>query len=306
MSTQDSERTEKSWRRTGCLALAVLLGLILTGAAITVAVGYQQLRSESREMRSSLQAVPREPGGPADVEPGEPSRTGRIELDLSVVQLTVVPAEAGEPIRVDAEFDPRYYRLDQTTEDDRTYRIRFGPISSTAMALLRVKLGGEPPVLRIALPRDVSLTLIGETYGTFAAFELGGLRLDTVDMEVSGGAVAISFLEPLQAPMEHLSLRGDKGSVKVVGLGAASPRTTVIQQHLGEIDVDLRGPWTRDSDIQLKAFVAGGSVWLPSDVDIEGLDGRLSTVVDPSPEEISRPRMRLSVTERGGRLVFVD
>lgn len=309
--------TERSWRRTGCFVAAVVLGSILVVAAVTVAVAYYQLRSETRKAHSSIQEIP-ETSTHAEREAEEILRTGHLALDISIAQLTVVPAEAGESIRVDAEYDPRFYHLSQTAEDFSdealqetsgtgwSYRIRFAPLASAAMALLRVKLGGEPPKLRIALPRDVSLTLTGEVYGSFAALELGELHVDTVDLEVSGGAVAVSFAKPLQTPMERLSLRGDKGSVKVVGLGGASPRVTELQQHLGELDLDLRGPWSRDADIRLSAYLAGGSVWLPGDVSIEGLDGRLSTRLDPDSEEIPRPRLRLSVIERGGRLVFVD
>jgi hypothetical protein len=320
----DSESTERSWRRIGCWSIVVVVGLALITAATLAGVAYLQIQGESREARTAVQAVPTLAGDPSADRPEEPGVAvegapgsdeaapprGRIELEISVARLIVTPGEAGESIRLDAEYDPRDYELDQGMDElpggGWNYRLHFRPARSYWMAVLRMKLGDEPPTVRLTLPRDVPLRVTGEADTTFAALELGGLWLDDVDLEVDGGALDVSLLEPLRAPMKSLSLVGDKGSVKVVGLGNASPETALFQQHLGELDLDLRGPWSRDADIRVKAFLAGGSVWLPGDLPVEGLDGRLFRPTAPTSDEIAGPRLRLSVTEHGGRLVFVD
>lgn len=302
----------RSRRRAGCWVLGAVLGLIGVTAAVTVAVAYRQMRAERRETRSTVQPLPEAPPSPERAgeatDAAETPEAARIDLDLSVAQLIVVPAAAGEPIRVEADYDPRSYELDQTTEGPTaggwTYRIRFRPRGSSAMALLRLKLGDRPPSLRIGMPRDVPLTLEGHFEGAFAALELGGLWLETVDFEVDGGAVDLSLLEPLHAPMERFEVTGDKGSLEVTGLGNASPRTADFRQHLGQLDLDLRGAWTRDAEIRLGAYLAGGSVWLPTDVAVEGAD-ELPIPRLPGTEELPGPRLHLSTSEHAGRLVFV-
>lgn len=307
----DSESTERSWRRIGCWTLAAVVGLALLLGAGVSGVAYLQIRNESREARTAVQEVPtvsRTETSSAEPPPAPPP--GRIELEISVARLIVTPADTGESIRLDAEYDPRYYELAQAREElpagDWIYRVRFGPAHSSLMALVRMKLGGVPPTLRLALPPDVPLQVSGEVDGSFAALELGGLWVDEVDLEVDGGAVAVSLLEPLRVPMSSMSLVGNRGSIKVVGLGHASPAKAFFQQHLGELDLDLRGPWSRDADIRVNAFLAGGSVWLPSDLPVDGIGGRLFRPETPSSDEVPKPRLRLSVTEHGGRVVFVD
>lgn len=311
----DTESTERSWRRIGCWTLAAVVALTLIVAAALAGVAYLQIQDESREARTAVQELPGADSRAAEQDDGRGSERpsparGRIELEISVARLIVTPAETGQSIRLDAEYDPRYYELDQGRDEqpggDWTYRVRFGPAHSSLMALFRVKLGAEPPTVRLALPPDVPLQVTGEVDGSFAALELGGLWLDEVDLQVDGGAVAVSLLEPLRAPMNSMSLVGDRGSIKVVGLGNASPAEAFFKQHLGEIDLDLRGAWVRDADIDVRAYLAGGSVWLPSDLPVEGLDGRLFRPGSTTADEVPRPRLRMTVTEHGGRVVFVD
>jgi len=310
------EKRPRSRLKVGCLVLAAVLGVLAVAAAITATVALQQMRSANPQQHQSVQPLPgvagttAEPSGEGQTE--RTDRPVRVEVDVSIAQLVVEPVPAGEPIRVEAEYDPRYYELQEQAWDPVeqevtwTYRVRFVPVGSTAMALFRVKLGDEPPRLRISLPRDVPLVLAGELYGSFAALELGGLRLRATEMNVSGGAVTASFREPLAAPMDHLVLTGDKGSVEVTWLGNASPARTVIEQRFGELDLDLRGPWSRDADIRIEARIAGGSVWLPRDVVVEGRGEGSEELELVTGEGFPKPRLRLSVSERGGRLVWVE
>jgi len=301
----------RRWPKVGCLVAAVAIGVLVVGGGIITGVAFRQIRSEAPETRQLVRELPAAAAIVADETVPEVIRApGRVEVNISIAQLLVVPAAVGEPIRVEANYDPRYYELDQDSEDHPgggwTYRLRFAPAHSRSMALFRIKLGGAPPRIRIALPLDVPLVLTGEVHGAFAAMELGGLRIEALEMTVSGGAASVSFQEPLGAPMDRLSLIGNKGSIEVTGLGNASPRTALLEQRFGELDLDLRGAWLRDAEIQIDAEIAGGSLWLPDDVVVEGLEGRFDRPGPVSAGELPTPRLRLAVTGRSGRLVVVD
>jgi hypothetical protein len=322
----EKEAGQRSWRRIGCWSIAVVVGLALVTAATLVGVVYLQIQNESQEARTAVQEVPRvgsqTEGSSADPPPAPP--TGRIELKISFARLIVSPAEAGDSIRLDTEYDPRYYELHQEREElsggGWLYRVRFEP-GHSLMARLRVQavampkrisllemLGvqTQPPTVHLSLPPDVPLQVAGEVDGSFAAMELGRLWLDEVDLQVEKGAVAVSFHEPLRTPMSSLTLVGDQGSIQAVGLGNASPETSLFQQNLGELDLDLRGSWARDADIDVQAYLAIGTVWLPDDLPVDGLEGRLFRSSPPTADEVADPRLRLSLTEHWGRVVFVD
>ncbi len=294
----DADGEGRGWLKLGCLAVAALLGMLGVGGGIVAVVALRQIGSDAPERQAFEREARAATGG------------GRLELEVAVARLIVAPAAAGEPIRIEADYDPRRYTLDQQSEEPAAgrwvHRVRLAPNYSETFALLKLKLGGEPPLIRIALPRDVPLVLTGEVRGAFAAMELGGLRIDTAELTVSGGAVMVSFLTPLAAPMDLLNVTGDKGLVEVTGLGNASPRRAVLGQRLGELDVDLRGAWVRDAEIELNSSMAGGSVWLPHDVVIEGLEDRIGRPRTATDETLPLPRLRLSVSAGSGRMMFVD
>lgn len=286
--------------RVGCLSVVTLVGLIMTAAAVVALVARSQIRSDTREVREFVQELPEGAAG-GDLD---------LELDVRVAQLVVIPVDVGSAVRVSADYDQRYFKLEQTFEESAngrfSGRVRFGPVGSEAMAIVRVKLGAVLPVLRLVLPREVRITLSGDVYGSFGAMELGGLQIEATDMKISGGVLSISFDAPLQHPMDRFVIFGNKSSIEVTGLGNASPRTVILEQQFGQLDLDLRGRWVRDVDVRLNANVAGGGVWLPDNLEIEGLESTAGFVVGISEPEIQLPRMRLDVAEGIGRLLFID
>jgi len=173
---------------------------------------------------------------------------------------------------------------------------------SALMALLRTKVGGRPPTLRIALPRDVPLAIDGELARGFAVLELGGLAVTSTSLDVSDAGVKVSFSRPLPAPMDTLRVVGNRGSLSVSGLGNASPRETVLFQHVGALDLDLRGPWSRDARVRVISGAAGGLLWLPDDVTVTGYPQRFATETPERPG----PTLDLSVEQHLGRIVVVD
>ena len=71
------------------------------------------------------------------------------------------------------------------------------------------------------------------------------------------------------------------------------------------MDLDLRGEWSRDAEVRLIGGAAGGSLWLPSDVTIRGLDENRGVLLEETPE-LSRPTLELSISETVGRFIVMD
>ncbi len=295
------EAGRRSWLKSGCLALAglgFLAVLVLSGAAL---VAWRTTKGE----QPRPERIERDLAAPQG--PGASVTQARLELVVRAAQLLVLPAATGEPLRVDADYDPRNYALDVTSSlraGTPVQRVVFGPRGPLLMAVLRIKLGATPPSVRVTLPAGTTLDLDVRLAATVGALELGGLAVSGLVGEVRGGAMKLSFLEPLATPMERLRLFGDTGSLEVTGLGNASPRETRIQQHLGELDLDLRGRWSRDGSVRLFVAVAGGRVWLPDGVRIER-DGVPLTAPDPHDAEVPRPRLALDIGEHAGRVVVL-
>lgn len=291
-----------SARRVGCIVVAVAAVLVALGAAALVSTAVSRNRSAAPETTREERAVPT--GGSATGAPGT------LRLDVDIARVVLVPGPAGSPVTIEGEFDRRRYELGEELSagaDGRwTYDVRFGPRGSKAMALLQMKIGGRPPVLRIRIPQGVPVSLDARVRGGFAALELGGLTLEAVDVDVDGGATRLSFAEPLAAPMDRLDLFCDKGSLAVSGLGNASPRIARFGQHLGAIDLDLRGAWARSATVDVVVGAGGGSIWLPPDVPVDRADDDSGPSARPSVPETDAPRIRLTISEHAGRMVVID
>lgn len=277
-----------------------MLALVVVGLALVV-TALVQIRSTAPARTERTLAL--SPAGDGSAAPPT-----RVELDVFEAALVVTPGAPGVPLRVTADFDPSDYALETDRgAGDEGLRIRFGPRGSHAMALLRLKLGGAQPTLRVRLPRGTRLSIVGRLEGGFAAIELGGLDVDATDLRVSGGAVTVSVARPTASPMDSFAATGHAGSLEVTGLGNASPRRARIDQRLGAIDLDLRGAWLRDAEIEVVGHAAGGSVWLPDNVKVERQDAKGRGIMIPDDEraESPRPRLTLRLEPSVGRLVVI-
>lgn len=198
---------------------------------------------------------------------------GRVELDLEVVQLMVEPLPAGSPPRLEARFDPDRFELEQDHESTTaswTWKIRLAPSGSSTMAFLRAKTGAPLAQLRLGIPADLPFELVGKVRLSIVAAELGGTTLRGVDLAADDGAVKLSFLSPTAESPERIRILGDRGLVEATGVGFASPSEIELRQSMGLLHADLRGPWRGDAVVNMEAKFTGGTVWLPSDVEIEG------------------------------------
>lgn len=178
----------------GCgaaLGLALLAALVLAGR-----VWYAQRASDPRADRRVTEVVAgADLAGSAGAARGEPVR---ILLEMDVGETFVEPAEPGEPLTVEADYDANLYRLEEPRDDpgwDR--RLRFRLTGSRVVAGLKEAVYGGQPQVRVRLPRDVplELKLVQRNGGAFV--DVGGLDLRDFQVEFDGAIVKIGADEPL-------------------------------------------------------------------------------------------------------------
>jgi len=297
-------KRRRRWR-PGCLVAFVVLFVLLVVVAILLGVATKQIRSTAAETHHRSQPTLDLPA----VDQQLPGASAPLVLNLRVhtVALLLKPIEEGGQVTVEANYDPALYLLTQQTYDSsgrRELHIELAPSGSTMMALLRAKLGGPLPTLHIGIPTDVSLEIVGEGLRSISMIELGGTAVESVDMNVTEGALKISAQTPLQRPMDSIELTGSKAAITTIGLGNASPRRTRITQNFGPLDLDLRGAWVGDARIDIIGTVGGGSVWLPNDVNLLGIEG--PGIGPPETRsELTVPTLNFNVDQRVGRIILI-
>lgn len=277
----------------GCLGCLGLLGLAVAAVAVVAGIAWSSVQREQPERRrltpeipGAVEALP-PAGASALPEAGGEAATGpgRIVLDLRHGAHSVKPAQAGEPLRVDATYDATGYELLEHFEEDDgqgwLYSASFRRTGSGLMAAVKQLLGGTQPELTVHLPRDrpYALELRMEEGG--GQIELGGLTLTDLDLTLAKGGVKLDVSEPLAAPLDELTVSAQMGGFELSGVGNASPRRLDVTLSMGGGEIDLRGAWRQDAQISIRTSMSGGTLTLPDGVTIRGVEGRLGLEPDP-------------------------
>lgn len=250
---------------------------------------------------------------PSDLPPMDDVRPGTLILDLRMGEFTVEPGPAGQPIRVEADFDASTFELKEEyveTEDGSwTYEVEFGGRGGFLGMLLR---GGGQNVgnrVRIIIPRGHPIRLVGEVSMGESSFDLGGLWIQSVDLDMGAGDHFVEFREPLPYPMESFRLESSMGGVEVRSLGEASPATIDVEHSMGDLVLDLEGSWRNDSDITAEFSMGQCRLWLPDNVKVEMVkssvamgEARTDRLPDPSTLPTDAHTLRISASGSMGEL----
>ena len=106
-----------------------------------------------------------------------------------------------------------------------------------------------------------------------------GLQLTRLNLDLGAGNFDVRFGEPNQADMSNLKLNAGTSKLEVSGIGYASPKEMHVQGGVGDIDLDLSGPWARSADVWVTAGVGAVTMRLPADVGVQvEVEGGVSSV----------------------------
>ena len=315
--TQEKTGATRGCFKGGCLGcLGLLLLAALAVAAIVATSRFHEPDPRSQEIVQELPAVAHFPleSGPSSLVPGE-GPVGRVRLAISAAQIDVVPGQPGDPIRVEADYDGSVYSLaERFTEQengDWEFELRFAPRAGFLSLLLHPDRDQSPRVV-LLLPPDWPLELGGEVSTGASYLELGGLSITQVSLELGAGDHSLSFHEPTPEPVSLVELDASMGSLRVDGLGNASPDKIRIKSRAGEVRIDLRGDWRGDSDVGIRCGLGECRIRVPDDVglDIDDLSvtfGDKQLRIDQDrvlPPEA--PRLTLSVHALAGEVQIKD
>jgi hypothetical protein len=299
----------------GCMGCLGFLGLLLVVAVLVTGVAWMQ--ADDLDMAedhidpvlpTSSIAIPmppvRTPVEEADgfsipahlAELQETEPVGIIILRLEGSEFEVEPAPAGESLSIDASYDRNSYELEQSLTESEDgpweYRISFKKTGGWFTGLKEM-FSGQSPRVRIYLPSDIPVALDLQAHKGGAEIELGGMWITEADVNLGMGGMVLSVSEPLKAPMQRMDASASMGGFVFRSLGNASPRELNLEMSMGGGDVDLRGQWVNDADVNIRFSMGGCSVRLPKDVVLEGLDRTGMSVGND--QEIQPPTLSFTI-----------
>jgi len=315
----------------GCLALvAVAFGFFFLMAAIQTANSGEPAY-ETQQTEQALPAMPAPPMPPAAPAPpelpegttaapglsAEPSESyqvelpgagaplGTIEVDLDIGDFTIKPGPAGEPIRIEADYDTSKFELkeEMVQKPDGTwaYKVTFGAKGGFWGLAFGGGNDGKNRV-ELIIPRGRPIELKGSIRMGESKTDLGGLWVKNVDLQYKAGDHFIEFREPLPFPMDNFKIDGSMGNLEIRGLGQASPSTVDVKQGMGELFLDLQGDWRRDAQIKTRFSMGECKIWLPEKARVDLRRASVSmgeSRTDKAPAEIPADWPTLTIDASG-------
>jgi len=219
---------------------------------------------------------------------------GKVLLSLSSAMVTLEAGPPGGPLRVESSFDPDVYTLEQHYEEgdneDWTYCLDFHERSLLHISVISIWLGKRSPEVTVLIPADLPFDLEAKMEGGYLVMDFADLELSTADVELDRGVLQIFVADPMDVPMERLSVSGGIGTMRLDRLGNASPGTLDVHHSLGAAQVNLHGWWRTDADIDFQVAFGTGVLRLPGDVRIDGLGRPLEILPE---REIPLPTLRI-------------
>jgi hypothetical protein len=288
----------------GCLkpALFGCLGILLIGILVIVISAFVAWRGLDKTQVEDQELTPVVVGP----ETRQSAAPGRVIVELGQGEFRIRPARPGEGVYVKARYDREVFELEDhfegTLDSEWVYSVRFRRTMPALQALFRTLLGGKTDTyVHVYLPPDLKLSLdLLVEEGALEA-DLGGLWISDADIRFLKGGFELSIDEPLQEPMDRLAIRGRMGGFEAHRLGNASPRSLSVDCKMGGADIDLRGHWVQDCDIELAVRMGGMGVGIPRNVDARGISVAGSNLRRSDPE-VPQPVLRFSLSQSMGEI----
>jgi len=277
----------------GCVGLVVLVALMIAAVFGIAWVGREEPDVRDQALTHELARPEAVVGATSEALPARP---GMVRLEIASAECEVAAAAAGEPLHVDARYDANLYVMEESLDDSGegpwTYSMTFRDKSSGVLSTLRKIFAGRSPKIGIRLPPDVPFSLDVEASRGGCNIDLGGLWLTDAALRGNMAGLNVSVGEPTREPLESFDIDITMAGANLHDLGNASPRRLSIDVAMAGMNLDLRGAWRNDSEITLGLRKGGGTLRLPRDVTIEGLDAKgIQANADP---EIPRPVLRFT------------
>jgi hypothetical protein len=298
MRASSGGRGGSKWWLIGCgglLGVVVLTVIAIAGLTwrATAVADPQKETMVYDEVSAPMDVRTTEPDAALSRGVGVPAT---ILLEIDSAELIVEPAAPGEALSIEAHYDTSDYRLEENLDDQNpwSYRMRFLVSGSRLITGIKQGIHGGQPQVRVRLPLDVPLDLKVVQRNGGAIIDLSGLHLRTAEFDFEGALLKVDADEPLDGTLERFTVRGSSGGVFLESLNLMAPEQLELDFKMGQILVDMRGPWDTNTALALESSLADITLRLPREARIEGLDGLRSA--SPAAREIPLPTLTFVLT----------
>jgi hypothetical protein len=185
-----------------------------------------------------------------------------VHVRYGAGELVVRPGAAGELYRVGIRYDSDLFEPISAYRDGR---LEVGVEGTGRGIRLRNNQAGE---MTLALSRDVPLRLDLDFGAVEADMQLGGLRIERMDIETGASDTDILFNAPNPIECERFELSMGAAAFQVSGLGNANCRRIDAEGGVGDLTLDFSGAWRQDMRADVTMALGSVTLVIPEDIGV--------------------------------------
>jgi hypothetical protein len=125
---------------------------------------------------------------------------------------------------------------------------------------------GVENVWELEFSPEVEMDMDIDIGASMGDLDLSGLALTDLSVETGASDLRLRFDEPNPASMDGLDIAAGAASLRVDGIGNASPEWVTVRGGAGSLVLDLTGEWGNSAEIEIESGVGALTLQLPKDV----------------------------------------
>ena len=187
-----------------------------------------------------------------------------VEVEYAAGRLEVQPAQRSMLYRMSMRYNEDNV-TPVSTFDDQSRTLRLGVQGTES----RRRTGGhEGSRATIELTRELPLNLELEFGAGEAEIDLGGIRLQNLEVSTGASATKIRFDEPNPIRAERVEINAGAADLEVRGLGNTRAAQVNFNGGVGSTVLDFTGSWERGATASVKMGIGSLTLRFPRDLGV--------------------------------------
>lgn len=197
-----------------------------------------------------------------------------------------VKMESAQKISLSGELGAGVFKIEpKKTDDAAEFFISYNPkrveyyvdskirrnrclIDFGSEYLKKYNVDSEDNDWEIGLSTEYPLSLDLDIGACEANFELGGLKLEDLTMDVGAASGDIDFSEVNEIECDEIEIDAGASSVSMKNIGNANFSTFTFDGGVGSFDLDFRGEYKRSAEIEIDVGLGSAEITLPKNVAV--------------------------------------
>jgi hypothetical protein len=187
-----------------------------------------------------------------------------VQLEFVVGELRVLPDDVAEAAVLDLTYDPR------RVEYDIDYKVRRGTgyLAIESSRRRKNETDTEDNKLDLLLSTRYPVSLEMDIGACDAEIDLGGVRLERLDIDIGAASGDIDFSEPNPQRLEEIDIDAGASSLDLHSIGNANFDLLTFDGGVGSFDLDFRGRYEGESRIEIDIGLGSADIILPRGVPV--------------------------------------